>query len=126
MSDETTTVAELAQTIQQFVDQRQWQPFHNPKNIAMSLAIEAAELMEHFQWLTLEEAEQKATDPDCREAICDEVADCLAYILAMANRMEIDLSSELQRKMNKNAIKYPVEQSRGRFEPPIKKGVRNE
>lgn len=118
MSDQTTTVEELRDVVRQFVDKRQWQPFHNPKNLAMSLAIEAAELMEHFQWLTLDEASALAADPEKREAICDEVADCLAYILAIADRMEIDLSTELQRKMKKNAIKYPQELSRGRSDPP--------
>ncbi len=119
MSDKTTTVAELRKVVHQFVDQREWQQFHNPKNLAMSLAIEAAELMEHFQWLDLNEAEQYSVDPQRREAICDEVADCLAYILSIADRMEIDLSTELQRKMKKNAIKYPVEKSRGRSDPPV-------
>ncbi len=120
MSDQSTTVAALRQIVNQFVDQREWQPFHNPKNLAMSLAIEAAELMEHFQWLTLDESSQQLVDPDEREAICDEVADCLAYVLAIANRMQIDLSRELQRKMEKNAIKYPLESSRGRHQPPGK------
>ncbi len=118
MPDQTTTVDELRQVVRQFVADRQWQPFHNPKSLAMSLAIEAAELMEHFQWLSLDEASARAVDPERREAICDEVADCLAYVLAIANRMEIDLSSELQRKMGKNAIKYPLESSRGRADPP--------
>lgn len=119
MADQTVTVAELRQIVQRFVDQREWQPFHNPKNLAMSLAIEAAELMEHFQWLTLDEASDLAVDSEQREAICDEVADCLAYVLAIADRMEIDLSTELQRKMKKNEIKYPVETSRGRSDPPV-------
>jgi dCTP diphosphatase len=118
MTDKTATVDDLRQIVCQFVEQREWQPFHNPKNLAMSLAIEAAELMEHFQWLTLDEASEVAADPEKREAICDEVADCLAYILAIADRMEIDLSTELQRKMKKNAIKYPQELSRGRSDPP--------
>jgi NTP pyrophosphatase (non-canonical NTP hydrolase) len=118
MNDCSTSVDQLRQLLRQFVDERDWQPFHNPKNLAMSLAIEAAELMEHFQWLTPEEATQAAADPDQREAICDEIADCLAYVLAMANTINIDLSTELLRKMEKNAVKYPIETSRGRFDPP--------
>ena len=118
MRDQTTSVEQLRQIVGQFVDQRQWQQFHNPKNLAMSLAIEAAELMEHFQWLTLDEATEHAIDPDQREAVCDEVADCLAYVLAIANRMDMDLTTELARKMDKNALKYPQEASRGRFDPP--------
>lgn len=118
MNDCSTSVDELRQLLRQFVDERQWQPFHNPKNLAMSLAIEASELMEHFQWLTPEEATQAASDPNQREAICDELADCLAYVLAMANTLEVDLSKELSRKMKKNAKKYPIATSRGRFDPP--------
>ena len=120
MNDRSTSVDDLRQLLRQFVDERDWQSFHNPKNLAMSLAIEAAELMEHFQWLTPEEASQAAVDPDQREAICDEIADCLAYVLAMANTIDIDLSTELARKMEKNAAKYPIETSRGRYDPPGK------
>lgn len=118
MNDKVTSVDELRQLLRVFVDERDWQPFHNPKNLAMSLAIEASELMEHFQWLTPEEASRAASDPEQREAICDEIADCLAYILAIANTIDIDLASQLCRKMEKNAAKYPVESSRGRFDPP--------
>lgn len=118
MNDASTSVDQLRQLLREFVDERQWHPFHNPKNLAMSLAIEAAELMEHFQWLTPDEATEAVADPSQREAICDEVADCLAYVLAMANTFDIDLSTELSRKMKKNAAKYPVEASRGRFDPP--------
>lgn len=118
MNDRSTSVDDLRQLLRQFVAERDWQPFHNPKNLAMSLAIEASELMEHFQWLTPEEASQAVHDPDQREAICDEIADCLAYVLAMANTIDIDLSKELSRKMKKNAAKYPIESSRGRFDPP--------
>ena len=116
--DDATTVEELRELLRQFVHERQWERFHNPKNLAMSLAIETAELMEHFQWLTLEQANQIAQDPDRREAICDEIADCLAYVLAIANAIDIDLATELRRKMLKNARKYPADQSRGNWEPP--------
>ena len=74
----------------------------------MSLSIEASELMEHFQWLSLDEARRRAADPQHREAIADEVADCLAYVLAMADAVGLDLSTELRRKMIKNADKYPA------------------
>ncbi len=105
--DEATTVSQLRNVVQQFVDQRDWQSFHNPKNLAMSLAIEAGELMEHFQWLTPEEAAAVAADPDKKHAAGEELADCLAYVIAIANTMEIDLSQALQAKMIRNAIKYP-------------------
>lgn len=107
--DRQTPVDELRQLVRTFVAERKWESFHNPKNLAMSLSIEASELMEHFQWLSLDEARQRASDPQHREAIADEVADCLAYVLAMADAVGIDLTTELQRKMIKNAVKYPVE-----------------
>ncbi len=94
--DQSTTVADLRQLVRRFVDQRQWQSFHNPKNLSMSLAIEAAELMEHFQWLTLEQCDQVANSHPQKHAVEEELSDCLAYILAIANTMDIDLSQSLR------------------------------
>lgn len=107
MSDSTTAVAELRQLVQQFVVERDWNSFHNPKNLTMSLAIEAGELMEHFQWLTLAESEKVAEDPTKKHEVAEELADCLAYVIAIANAMEIDLSDALKAKMIRNADKYP-------------------
>ncbi len=108
LRDSQTTVAQLRQIVQQFVDQRHWQVYHAPKNLAMSLAIEAAELMEHFQWLTVEESRRVADEPQRREAIAEELADVFCYILAMANALGIDLSAAVEHKMDKNALKYPA------------------
>lgn len=83
----------------------------------MALAVEAAELMEHFQWLTPEQAEQVKNDEAKRSAVADELADVLCYVMALANRLEIDLSAAVQAKMVKNARKYPVEEFRGFFGP---------
>tara|TARA_R110002049_G_scaffold2750_2_gene21371 strand:+ start:73120 stop:73458 length:339 start_codon:yes stop_codon:yes gene_type:complete len=106
-SDSATTVDELRQLVKRFVDERDWNSFHNPKNLAMSLAIEAGELMEHFQWLTLDEAALIANDPQQKHDVGEEVSDCLAYILSLANAMDIDLSESLRAKMIRNAEKYP-------------------
>ena len=106
-SDSATTVSQLRQLVKQFVDARDWNSFHNPKNLAMSLAIETGELMEHFQWLTLEEAVALRCDPKRKHEVGEEIADCLAYLLSLANAMEIDLSEALQAKMIRNAEKYP-------------------
>src|SRR6056297_590847 len=114
MHDQDTSVEVLRERVRRFVGEREWQSFHNPKNLSMSLAIEAAELMELFQWLTLDEARQRAADPQFREAIADEIADCLSYLLAMADAVGVDLTTELHRKMEKNAVKYPREKSIGR------------
>jgi NTP pyrophosphatase (non-canonical NTP hydrolase) len=107
MNDATTSVQDLRELVQTFVDERNWQSFHNPKNLSMSLAIEAGELMEHFQWLPLEEAAQVANDQAQKHAVGEELADCLAYVIAIANAMEIDLSETLRAKMVRNAEKYP-------------------
>ncbi len=107
MNDATTSVQQLRELVQTFVEERNWQSFHNPKNLSMSLAIEAGELMEHFQWLTLAEAAQVTEDPGKKHAVGEELADCLAYVIAIANAMEIDLSETLRAKMIRNAEKYP-------------------
>jgi dCTP diphosphatase len=116
-TDEMTTMAELRSLVNSFVEERNWRQFHSPKNLAMSLAIEAGELMEHFQWLTTDESRQTATDERRRAEVAEELADVLAYALALANEMGIDLSQALRDKMLKNARKYPVEEFRGRFGP---------
>ena len=106
--DDSTSVQAIRDLVERFVAQRNWHAFHNPKNLAMSLGIETGELMEHFQWLTLEEAAAVKDDPAKKHDAGEELADCLAYVLAIANAMEIDLSSTLAKKMIRNAEKYPV------------------
>ncbi len=115
MSDDQTTIAELKQLVAGFVEARQWQPFHTPKNLAMALAIEAAELMEHFQWLNLDESAAVAEDSAKRSAAGEELADVLCYALAMANALGLDVSQAMHAKMEKNVRKYPVEEFRGRW-----------
>jgi NTP pyrophosphatase (non-canonical NTP hydrolase) len=117
LTDSTTSLAELRRMVEEFVRARSWEPFHTPKNLSMALAIEAAELMEHFQWLTSEQAEQVKADPMRCAAVADELADVLCYVMALANRLGIDLSAAVQAKMVKNAEKYPIEQFRGFFGP---------
>ena len=115
MSDSSTTLQMLRERVRKFVSQRDWETFHAPKNITMALAIEAAELMEHFQWLTVGESRQVRDLADERQAVADEMADVLCYLLALSNEMEIDLSEAFTRKMVLNEQKYPVERFRGRF-----------
>lgn len=117
MNDADTTIAQLRRMVDHFVDQRDWHPFHTPKNLAMSLAIEAAELMEHFQWLTPEQSRAVAAQPDKLSEAAEEMADVFCYLLAMANELRVDLAAALAAKMAKNAAKYPVEKYRGRFGP---------
>jgi NTP pyrophosphatase (non-canonical NTP hydrolase) len=107
-TDATTTVSELRDLLRVFVAERNWEKFHSPKNLAMSIGIEAAELMEHFQWLEVVESRAAKDDPTELAAIGEELADVLAYVLAMANALDIDVSETLRAKMKKNAIKYPA------------------
>ncbi|NLB21858.1 MAG: nucleotide pyrophosphohydrolase [Clostridium sp.] len=106
--DDQTTVTQLKEWANEFVEERNWYQYHTPKNLAMSVAIEAAELMEIFQWKTAEESLLIGQNPDTLEHIGEEISDILAYLLNMANTLEIDLSSSFQKKMIKNGQKYPV------------------
>src|SRR5947207_13228292 len=118
MADTTTTIADLRQIVRRFVEERDWRQFHSPKNLSMSLAIEAAELMEHFQWIDAAESRRVGDDPPKLAEVREEMADVLCYLLAIANELEIDLSEAIRDKMVKNAAKYPAELSRGRYDPP--------
>ena len=115
MSDSTTTVAELRDIIRAFVAERDWRQFHSPKNLAMALAIEAAELMEHFQWLDIEASRAVALDADKRAAAGEELADVIGYALALANELGLDVSETIRDKMAKNVQKYPAAEFRGRY-----------
>ena len=115
MNDAATTVGELRAVVRRFVEERAWRVFHTPKNLASSVAIEAAELMEHFQWLTPEQSRAVADDAGRREAVGEELADVVCYVLALAETLNIDVADAVARKMVKNAAKYPADEFRGRF-----------
>lgn len=127
MSDATTTLATLKDAVRQFAAAREWEPFHSPKNLAMGLAIEAAELMEHFHWIDTETSRRVAGDPQRLGQVADEMADVACYLLTLSYTLGIDLSSAIEAKIAKNAVKYPVEKYRGRsswaeFGPPAEDG----
>ncbi len=117
-TDDDTTIGTLRQAVAAFVDERDWQPFHNPKNLSMSVAIEAAELMEHFQWLTPEQAQAAVADPDERSAVASELADVVIYCLSLCNALGLDLSSAVMGKLQVNEGRYPADEFRGRFRRP--------
>lgn len=108
MSD---SLAELRKRIDQFVEERDWAQFHTPKNLAMAMIVEAAELVEQFQWNTPEESQQLS--PEKREAVSHELADTFVYLLRLAEVLEIDLIEAANAKIDLNAKKYPVEKARG-------------
>lgn len=106
-----TTLEELAAEVRAFGRARDWHPYHTPKNLAAALAVEAAELLEPFQWLTPEES--LALPPAKREAVRQEMADVLIYLVSLANCLEIDLLRAAADKLAINAQKYPVEKAKG-------------
>lgn len=95
----------------EFADQRDWQQFHSPKNLSMALIAEAAELVEHFQWLSEEQSRRLA--PETREAVALELADILIYLIRTADKLDIDLIASACKKIALNEERYPVEKVRG-------------
>lgn len=101
----------IVSKIKQFRDERDWMQFHDPKSMAISIALEAGEIMEHFQWKNKEEAEQYARDH--KVEIGEEMADVAAYLFELADNLGIDLLAAMDKKLAKNAAKYPVEKAKG-------------
>ena len=112
MTDKKNTIHDLKKEISKFVKARDWEKFHSPKNLSMAIAIEAAELMEHFQWHG--QGEDLKRLKSNRLEIEDELADILAFLLSFSNLYQIDLSKALLRKLKKNAKKYPVHLAKGK------------
>ncbi len=111
MTQSTATLNPLRDAMRRFAAARDWQQFHTPKNLAMALSIEAAELLEHFQWLT---AEQSARlDAKAKRAVGEEIADVLLYLTRLADVLGINPIAAAKRKMVINARKYPVRRARG-------------
>ena len=102
---------ELQTALRRFAEERDWEQFHTPKNLAASVSIEAAELLEHFQWLTDEQSSKLS--PDRLEVVGREIADVLIYLLQLSDKLGIDPIKAAQRKVEINAMKYPAEKSRG-------------
>jgi NTP pyrophosphatase (non-canonical NTP hydrolase) len=116
MTHEDTSCGTVQEAVRKFRDARDWRQFHSPKNLSMAIAIEAAELMEHFQWLTAAEASTLAqNDPVARQAIAEELADVLIYCFSLADILDCDIAEIVFDKLAKNGEKYPVEAYRGRF-----------
>lgn len=101
----------LRNSLRAFATERDWDQFHSPKNLASALSVEAAELLEHFQWLTDEESRNlpEAT----RKAVAEEIADVLLYLVRIADKLDVDLSEAARHKIALNTDKYPVELARG-------------
>jgi len=109
--NDAPTIADLISRINAFRDARDWRQFHSPKDMAISISIEAAELLEHFQWKSA--AECKAHIDANREAVADEIADVAIYLFELSDLLGLDLNEEVIRKLEINAKKYPVHTAKG-------------
>jgi len=112
-SDDTTTVRALRSAVAGFIEKRDWEQFHTPQELAVSISIEAAELLEIFQWKLREELPPGGIPPGIRERIREELADVMIYALGLANVLGEDVSELVMEKLQANERKYPVEKSRG-------------
>ncbi|HBI14763.1 MAG TPA: nucleotide pyrophosphohydrolase [Desulfobulbaceae bacterium] len=110
------TLAHLTLILRRFAAERDWEQYHAPKNLIMALSVEVAELMEHFQWLTEEQSSRLG--PEKQQAVREEVADVLIYLVRLADRLDIDLLAAAEEKIARNAEKYPVAVSRGNADRP--------
>ena len=97
--------------LQEFAKERDWDQFHSPKNFSMALIVECAELVEHFQWLTDEQSKNLPTET--LDEVSLEMADIMIYLIRLADKLDVDLIQAVDRKINLNAIKYPIEKSKG-------------
>lgn len=111
MPNATDTLASLREQLAAFAEERDWDQFHNPKNLAMALAGETGELVEHFQWLTFDEA--RSLSPETREEVALEAADVLLYLVRLCDKLGIDLGDAAQRKLAINAVRYPADKAHG-------------
>lgn len=109
---EANDLDDLKQQLRVFAHDRDWDKFHSPKNLSMALAVEAAELMEHFQWL--DEAQSRQLPPQTHQAVGEELADVMLYLVRLADIVGVDLVAAAQAKIRINASKYPADVVRGR------------
>ena len=113
-SDDGNNMDVLCRAVADFVIALDWEHFHSPTTVASGLSVEAAELLEHFQWLDSAASRQLMEDPAKKEAVLEELADVVIYAMAFANASKADLADVIRRKLEKNAAKYPVERSKGK------------
>ena len=112
------TLEELTAALRAFVAERDWQQFHDPKNLAMLVASEAGELVAEYRWVKGDEADARSREPEARARIAAEVADVGIALLLLCDRIGLDLREAIVEKLAKNAQRYPVEMSRGHAERP--------
>ena len=112
--DDHTTLADLRRRIAEFIAARDWEQFHTPKDVSAAIAIEAAELMEHFLWLTDDQVRAALQDEGELTAVADEMADVMLYTLVLANALDVDVSQVVLEKLSRNEERFPAAEWHGR------------
>ncbi len=110
MNERAPDIAELKERLRRFAEERDWEQFHSPKNLAMALIVEAAELLEHFQWLSPDESRRLPSATQAK--VEEELADVLLYLVRLADMLDVDLLAAAEKKIALNARKYPADQVR--------------
>ena len=109
--DNKTTIQELKEKVKKFCEDRDWDKYHNPKDLAIGIITEASELLEHFRFKSEEDIKQILKSK--KQEVSEELADVLYFVLRLAQKHDIDLASELDKKLRKNELKYPIGKSKG-------------
>ena len=112
-SDKTSTIAELKSIVGRFSEDRDWDQFHNGKDLAIGIVTESSELLQWFRFKTEAQIDDLFRHPDSHEGICEEISDVLYFLLRMAQRYHIDLTTELKKKIEKNEQRYPIKKYKG-------------
>ncbi len=112
-SDSETTIRQLKQTVKEYCEERDWDQYHNPKDLAIGAITEAAELLEHFRFKSEKEMDKMLADQKKKGEISDEISDVLMFIIRFAQKYDIDIAESFQRKMDQNTKKYPIDKAKG-------------
>ena len=112
-SDDRATLSELKQLVRKFCEDRDWDKYHNAKELAIGIVTEGAELLQHFRFKNEKEVDEMLSDDKKAEEIHEEIADVFYFLLRLSQRYKIDLATVLKEKLKKNNIRYPVEKFRG-------------
>ena len=118
VNDQLATVNVLKDAIRQFVAERQWEKYHNPKNLAMSIGVEVGELLQIFQWLSPTSAKRITKTSKRGQQVVEELADVLIYCLMLAMALDIDVTTAVLNKIERNTTKYPAREYRGKYRRP--------
>ena len=115
ISDKTTRISELRERVSKFVQDRDWDKYHNPKDIAVSITIEASELLEIFQWVKDDDLDKTIEEPGKITRLEEELGDVMIYCISLANTLNMDIAQAVMKKIEKNESKYPVERVKGDY-----------